>query len=165
MKSRILSVVFSLTIGLGFFSCQKQDDPKPANQSNVPFRVAKSKGKMGNMGTLGVKDGFTSYVITTSEGYSYTVTFQEVDGYTYLVVTNPGGTSPVAGACIERIIQILEKWINESQTLYFEEDPCSIARLFVNDFRSLRDCVPAEAQADFDEALDEIEESVDEYCE
>lgn len=165
MKSRILSIVFSLTIGLGFFSCQKQDDPKPTNQTNVPFRIAKTHKKMGNMGTLGTKDGYTTYIITTSEGYTYNLTFQEVNGYTYIVVTNPGGTSPVSGDCIQRIIAVLEKWINESQQLYYDEDnACSIARSFVNDFRTLRDCVPAEARDAFDEALDEIDEAVDEYC-
>jgi hypothetical protein len=167
MKTRFFSLVLGLTLGLGIFSCQKQEDPKPANPGtpNVPFRIAKTKGRMATMGTLKANDGFTSYIITTSEGYSYTLTFQEVNGYTYLTVTNPGGSSPsVSGDCIERIIAVLEKWINDSQFLAFEDDPCGLASSFVNDFRSLRDCVPAEAQEDFDEALDEIDEAVDEYC-
>ncbi|HRH34452.1 MAG TPA: hypothetical protein PKY12_05305 [Catalimonadaceae bacterium] len=165
MKSRILSIVFSLTIGLGFFSCQKQEDPKPTTPNNAPFRIAKSYKKMGNAGTLAKNDGYTSYVITTSEGYSYTVVFQEVNGYTSIVVTNPGGTSPVDGACIQRIIAILEKWINDSQTIWIDQDnACAVSRSFWNDFRSLRDCVPAEAREGFDEALDEIDSAINEFC-
>lgn len=161
MKNRILTIALSLAIGFGFFSCQKHEDPKPMNQTNIPVRVAKTFKKQG---VTGVNDGFTSYVITTSEGYSYTLTFQENNGYTTLLVTQPGGTSPIGGACIERIIAVLEKWINASQTLFIEDNACSITRQFVNDFRALRDCVPAEAQGEFDEAFDEIDLALDQYC-
>jgi hypothetical protein len=162
MKSRILTVVFSMAIGLGFLSCQKQEEVKPnVNPNKIPVRIAKS---MNTTGLAATNDGFTSYVITTSEGYSYTVTFQEVDGYTSLVVTNPGGTS-AEGACINRIIAILEKWINAQQELYYNQDnACSVVRSFINDLRTLEDCVPAEAQEDFDEALDEVDEALDGYC-
>lgn len=130
---------------------------------NAPFRIAKTHKKMGNMGTLATTDGFTSYVITTGDGYSYTLTFQEVNGYTTIVVTNPGGVSPNAGNCIDKIVAILEKWINAAYTIN-NDNGCSVARSFVNDFRTLKDCVPTEAKPDFENAIDQLDKAVDQYC-
>jgi len=160
MISKIRYIVICLTLSLGFLSCQKQEDPKPAITPNkVPFRVAKSLNTTGLSNTT---DGFSSYVITTSEGFTYTLTFQEVNGYTTFNVTRPGGTS---GACKDRIIVLLDKWIDESQDLYYNQDnACSVVQTFVSDFRSVRDCVPAETRSDFEEASDKVGESVDEFC-
>lgn len=160
MLQHLKKVVFFGLVGLISFSCQKSDDAKPAiKPNNLPVRIAKS---LNTTGLSNSTDGFASYVITTSSGYTYTLTFQEVNGYTTLNVTHPGGTT---GECLDRLIVILEKWINDSQTLYMDQDnACSVVRGFVSDLRSIRDCVPSSEQANYDDALDEFDDSVDEFC-
>ena len=166
MKSKILSIALVLTTGFGFFSCQKQQDPTPTKATvKVPFRVAKSQKTFN---TSGVNEGFTSFVITTSEGFSYTMTFQEVNGYTALVVTNPGGTEAMSsiggGDCMNKIVSVLERWANQSSSVYQSDNACSIVTAFISDLHSLEDCVPSDEQNDFDDTIDQLEELSYSFC-
>ena len=160
MLKHLKKVVFFGLVALISFSCQKSDDAKPAiKPNNLPVRIAKS---LNTTGLSNSTDGFASYVITTSSGYTYTLTFQEVNGYTTLNVTHPGGTT---GDCLDRLVVILERWINDAQTIAGDPDnACSLLRTFTSDMRSIRDCVPSSEQGNFDEALDQMEESIDVFC-